>query len=348
MTDFKPRTFKEIGQSFDCTDTRENAYDTLHKPEIVKTVNRTFSKTSGTQSVVTCIPETQLCFTPPGTKIINAKKTDSHDVNDFDLIPDTPQEKKEETGKAKLAKRPLGRSFLLSAVQMGTNPIQKAKEHREAKLALKRKISQARTGLLSVSVQFTASEKEPSTKREKIVPDSFDGDVGDHERNTVHVESLEEEISNKVYVTQDGKTPTKVYSDGSTMKRMAKSGASPDSKRITTDENSDNDEDSFDLVKKQLSFQGNTGLKDLPCTNVSEVIPGQPKSSLDSKITVENSEENLRKERRKQREEDMKQKENEKVVEKKRVAREENRRKSEKIMQYQLTGTTGMSNIWII
>ncbi|XP_053390729.1 DNA ligase 1-like [Mercenaria mercenaria] len=333
---------------------KENVKETLRcKAEHVETSVNERARAKNTadsakQAAVTCIPETQICFTPPGVKESKNDVKDSPEVNDFGLIPDTPQEKKEEVTKPK---RPLGRSFLLSAAQMGTNPIQKAKEHRQEKLAMKKKVSQARKSLLSVSVQFNPEEKEMSNGTVKTACSLnayLDKNV------TADTENHNGDLHGNSNLVCDGKTPTKIYSDGNTMKRMAKSGTSPDSKRLVSDESGKVNDSNGVSNGKQLSlgnsvckldFDGNTeklvtegaGLGKID-TPVDETDFKSAKSLLENKSKAKSKEEQIRMERKKMRERMLKLKQEKELLEKKRVAKEENRRKSEKLMKYQLTG----------
>lgn len=318
------------------------------------------SVSSMSQSAVTCIPETQVIFTPPSLKKGKVDTDELKEATDFGLIPDTPQGKQEEEVKSK---RPLGRSFLLSTTQIGSNPIQKAKEHRDAKLALKKKASHARKGLLSVSVQFNPEESE-----------AFKNNTSKQETDSTgngHLTLMKNEISNtenssKGHLTdeeslQDNETPTKVYSDGISIKRMSKSGISPDSKRVVPI-NADNHEKctGSDItpvsIKKQLSFPENVNTGSIGVVkenNINECIDTgranvsnsavkfqSAKVVLGSQSAVLSKEQKLRLERKRMKEEEQKLRQREKDLEKQRVAREEKRRKSEKLMKYQLTGVT--------
>lgn len=313
------------------------------------------------QAVVTSIPETQVLFTPPGANVGKRGKDgvkDSPDISDFGLIPDTPQDKKDEVVKTK---RPLGRSFLLSAAQMGTNPIQKAKEHRQEKLAMKKKMSMARKSLVSVSVEFNPDKKDASKTPSEQLISSDVGKVSGIETNKTSdsgemVSQVGEEHSDKILVC-DGKTPTKIYSEGNTIKRMAKSGISPDSKRSVGDtstkvnagnESNDNELTSMGHSVCKLNFGGNTDRHVTETTAVGETsVPvnetdfKSAKTLLEDKDIVKSKEDQIRIERKKRKERELKLKQERELLEKKRVAKEENRRKSEKLLKYQLTGDTG-------
>ncbi|WAR06933.1 DNA2-like protein, partial [Mya arenaria] len=138
---------------------------------------------------VTCIPETQATLTTPSKQNTNSENADDENI-DLGLIPDTPQDKND----LLRPKKPLGRSFLLSAVQMTTNPIQQAKENRKAKLELKRKqASLARKAVVSVSVQFSEGNKKTDdsicTRNDSDITQT-DG-VNGHSEKSVHKSAME-------------------------------------------------------------------------------------------------------------------------------------------------------------
>lgn len=343
-------------------ETEEDVKNIKENASLVSKVSPFSNSAQGiSQSVVTFIPETQAIFTPPSLKNANLDAKDSKDVTDFGLIPDTPQGNKDEEVRSN---RPLGRSFLLSTAQIGTNPIQKAKEFREAKLALKRKQSQARKGLVSVSVQFSSDENDVSSMN-SINQDTSSSLNNQFDRfDCLKTENSTNGPLSKDQLLVEKDTPTKVYSDGNSLKRMCKSGFSPDSKRIISDVAKNNVDDVNNMigcdevagsVKKQLCFpesggdsnsydwkmfeNNSNGATD---KNINVSTFQSAKSLLGNQSEEFIKEKKLRMERRKIKEKEQKLKQQEKILEKQRVAREENRRKSEKLMKYQLTGVTGI------
>ena len=185
------------------------------------------------------IPETQLDFTPKEkiSKQIKHKENGTNalkspmDDMDSDFVPDTPENLKKEQIQTK---RQFSRSYLLSSSEFGSNPIQKAKENREAKLALKRQqMSAARKGLVSVSVNFT---------RQKPVGS---------------VETSQELQPNGENQTE-GVTPTKISGNGFSLKRMSKSGVSPDAKRNVSNATENNETIANYTVTKTLEFDDDT------------------------------------------------------------------------------------------
>ena len=309
-----------------------NTEDASNSPDVV------------TNSAVTCIPETQICFTPPGSNKVSTDSVKiSPQTNDFGLIPDTPQDKKQDVVKTK---RPLARSFLLSTSQMGSNPIQKAKEHRQEKLAMKKRASLARKSLLSVSVQFNQDENKKWNSTAENVQLQSDTNV---DKRVDSEQVIQGEVS-------EGKTPTKIYCDGNSMKRMAKSGSSPDSKRLSDGlGNSESNQPSIDEksslgnsvcrlnfeVKSDRQSSGDTNIEQ-PKISIDETDFKSAKSMLQNTSVEKSREELMRIERKKEKEKQMQMKKEKERLEKMRVTKEENRRKSEKLMKYQLTGVTGL------
>ncbi|KAL4232940.1 Tripartite DNA replication factor [Mactra antiquata] len=290
------------------------------------------SKTdSNISSPVTCIPDTQVLVTPPCVKG-KSKRIDGEgnnqsnnvEVSDFGIIPDTPETKKEDPIKSK---RPLARSFLLSTSQFGSNPIQKAKENREAKLALKKKTCLAKKGLLSVCVQFNNEENRSG---------NMTGGITDTNSVIDLTDSIPQVNGNSKPLEV---TPTKIYSNGDTLKRMAKSGDSPDGKRTV------NESESF---KKQLSFKNDAGKLDLNSSSEDSILT-KLKNEKASASEIMNINQVSKEEmvKRKKKEELLtakRQKELERALERKRVEKEENRRKIEKLMKYQLAGSTDLQD----
>lgn len=322
--DFKPEKPNKI---------KENA-----KKEIVTTPGKGSSSGSKENIPVTCIPETQLLFTPPGKSdqaaFSNAsKKPDSLSSSfDFGLIPDTPVNKQE----AAKTKRPIGRSFLMSATEMSSNPIQKAKENRAAKLLQKKQASQARKGLMTVSVNI-------NTNQSKEMKPDVSGNYTDSKIALTGIktsENVTEPKENAAYncKTLQDVTPTKVYADSCSIKRMAKSGDSPEHKRSNGLEmeadGAEINQSPVDKVSKQLGFH-DIGLSD------PNVVNSDDKCNQSEKVMVFKSAKTklleIEQERRKQiplLDGDRLEMELMKYEEKKKL--------NEKLLKYQLTGSMGL------
>lgn len=279
---------------------------------------------------VTCIPETQLLFTPPskGSDISSSHSSRSDKKSEFSdpmLIPDTPTEEKE----AAKAKKPLGRSFLFSAAQIATNPIQQAKENRQAKLLQKKQANQARKGLLSVSVDFNQQRKLDDNKTVKETCDSSERDLTEIKPCIDNVENTSSECLKTINAIDI--TPTKIYAESHSIKRMAKTGGSPESKRsngvdvngIATGVEVDNGDK--ENAVRQLGFDG----KVLGSSEDQQSLPAKfEKASTLLPVPKVSGNKPAKKV-------------NKAAVEREMVKQEEKRRLSEKMRKYQLTGTLG-------
>ena len=236
------------------------------------------------------VPETQFFFTPENKLKKCNKKTEetkkstpdspktSNSSTDFGIIPDTP----DSNDISVKPKRPLGRSFLLSATSLASNPIQKAKENREAKLALKKKAVLARKSSGPVSVEFN-KERSVSSETEK----KFDGFVQESSVGSINAKSDAKGTGNGLKLISpdksetetdiEDKTPTKIYanSETSAIKRMAKPGISPASKR-TDDQKSPVKVTDKDDTVRILSFDLRTNQNgvDRKETNACDKITG--------------------------------------------------------------------------
>ena len=216
------------------------------------------------------------------------------------LIPGTPQEEDKTDRASAKGKRMFGRSFLTSAASVTDRPGKHA-----AKEEI-RKMSQARKGLLSVSVKFshcpnTSTEQdkglasvEGETEKEGGVGDSFlekknhskkNGGIGGNKveskediKDEKSAGTIELDVCSKVVddgedckgkqksleekenYSEEMETPTKVYG-GKNLKRMSKTGLSPNSKRNQSEnmcmENgaSEKNNDSSDSSEFELKFE---------------------------------------------------------------------------------------------
>ncbi|XP_052810717.1 DNA replication ATP-dependent helicase/nuclease DNA2-like [Mya arenaria] len=290
---------------------------------------------------VTCIPETQATLTTPSKQNTNSENADDENI-DLGLIPDTPQDKND----LLRPKKPLGRSFLLSAVQMTTNPIQQAKENRKAKLELKRKqASLARKAVVSVSVQFSEGNK----KTDDSICTRNDSDITQTDGVNGHSEvSLIDAGNVSVVDPTLGNTPTKFYNDTGSMKRMAKQGTSPDSKRISDPKTCEfNNANSFNCDK--LSSNNSTDVKTLShsgvkqqlfveqtCSDANKTVPAGASVTELNVLSKQNTQKSVHKSAMERKKEKLRRK----SLELKMAAKEEKKRQNEKLLQYQLTGTS--------
>ena len=308
------------------------------------------------------VPETQFMFTPEikqskNERQVKAIASESFsspilkgcDGSDFGLIPDTP-ESNEINVKPK---RPLGRSFLLSSTSIASNPIQKAKENRLAKLALKKKATLARKSLLSVSVTFNDNKSIAGGTESDIAKESslamntslcsIEDKFGSHSQEIV--DKVADTTEMQEVTAADNKTPTKIYinADTSSLKRMAKSGLSPDGKR-TNGENTGTDIDmlSCDDAVKALDFENKTRSAGDPLGKMCVDSADVDLSNTD----VENTEpfgeviefEKLRQEKERQKKERLEKKRLELLEERRRRDRQLKKENHEKLLNYQLSG----------
>lgn len=175
------------------------------------------------ENEVYVIPETQVSVATKTPKIKNNQDEEG-------LIPDTPQsDQKDEPVK----KRIFGRSFLTVNSNLGQNPYVLKREKID-----KKQISQARKGLISVSVKFNSSKDQKDDKKSKT-------DLSPHQTlHNSHVEVSEANViksacdlntsvqDDEHLCISDAETPTKVYQgERTSLKRMSKCGISPASKR---------------------------------------------------------------------------------------------------------------------
>ena len=308
------------------------------------------------------VPETQFMFTPEikqskNERQVKALVSESFsspvpkgcDGSDFGLtcIPDTP-----ESNEIKVKpKRPLGRSFLLSSTSIASNPIQKAKENREAKLALKKKATLARKSLLSVSVTFNDNKSiaggtesdiaKESSLAVNMSPNSIEDKFDSHSQEMV--DKVADTTEMQEVTATDNKTPTKIYINANTssLKRMAKSGLSPDGKR-TNGENTDIDMLSCDDAVKALDFENKTHSTVDPLGKMCVHSADVDWSNMD----VENTEpfgeviefEKLRQEKERQKKERLEKKRLELLEERRRRDRQLKKKNHEKLLNYQLSG----------
>lgn len=305
------------------------------------------------------VPETQLFFTPENKQKRLEKK--DHEVgkttsdlfqspgsgtcngSDFGIIPDTP----ESSEIPVRTKRPLGRSFLLSATSLASNPIEKAKENRAAKLALKKKAASARKPSISVSVEFNNQKNVPNESFSKPSVLLSTSSINmwkspcDAERGGMSLTS--ENVS-------EDKTPTKVYtnSENVSVKRMSKPGISPASKR--SDEKSPMDVTDGETTVRVLNFDAKTspsgdGLSEADGGN--EKLAAKSAESIDPRKTESDFAEpfgglikfeKLKEEKIRQKKERLEKKKLELLKEKMRREKEIKKKNHEKLLNYQLSG----------
>ena len=233
----------------------------------------------------TVIPETQIFRSPAGPQQEDRKNDSVIDLEEM-IIPDTPEDSK---GEVK-AKKVFGRSFLTSAAALGKKP-----GLTKSELIQKKRLSRARKSLVSISlnnsvnasVQDNDIQKTPDTTMDEIDvieeaknaadedptqmfdsrsqvfgnlhfkkcrEDEIDRPPMEDENN----EDIKENNSDLSFSPVDSATPTKMYEV--TIKRMSKSGESPQCKRLTTDENNGNG-DEFDVSNKDSVKRNLSGFK---------------------------------------------------------------------------------------
>ena len=331
--------------------------------------NASYDNVKGKETEVCVVPETQFIFTPE-SKATKKVETDNSlksasDVfhspissasgtsTDFGIIPDTPDSSKIQIKP----KKPLGRSFLLSASSFASNPIQKAKENREAKLALKKKrASLSKKGSVSVCVEFkdqniTADKTEQSRFVNELSPSL----IAHWETSDNDVKREKVAVSQTLEISVDDKTPTKVYGNAETasVKRMAKSGISPAAKRSDGQNCQVNVINSDDTVRV-LSFESkpNQVLTDVEKINLesgenaSDTMQNLDASEIDKECVVPFGDviefEKQRQERQKQKKERLDKRRLELLKERRRKEKEVQKRNHEKLLNYQLTGNTSL------
>ena len=304
------------------------------------------------------VPETQFFFTPENKLKKGEQKIDELNNSipdsvksptgcsgtDFGIIPDTP----DSNDTSVKPKRPLGRSFLLSATSLASNPIQKAKENRQAKLALKKKAALVRKSSGStLSVEFNKQvpiPKDTEMKTESLVK-QFTGSISsipdakesDSDMKLLTPDKLENEAA------IEDKTPTKLYASSETLsvKRMAKPGISPMSKRMDTEKSAVQVTDKDDTVRI-LSFDAERKLGDIErkVTNASASMGGfVPASKMKPEpfgdvIEFEKQKQELNKLKR----EKLEKRRLEILQEKRKKDQEERKKNHEKLLNYQLSG----------
>lgn len=294
-------------------------------------------------SLVECVPETQLLFTPPGQhkqasehRLLGGSKLSvgTQDSTDSGLIPDTPNDKKPEIAKSK---HTLGRSFLLSSAQIASNPIQKAKENRQAKLVERKQARQAKQGLTSVAVNFNnvASTPANSSTTAKCHSEHTSSLTGIKPTGRTDIDEPQDvDVKTGDQNTSDV-TPTKVYTESFSVKRMAKEGLSPHCKRKSNAEERALDSETNIAVVKQLGFHS-VETRGLSSTDQSKVATAR---DIDEKLTNGRTNQELVKGKWDDCQNELQE---DKLLEMKLVRKEERKRNSEKILKYQLTGNTGL------
>ena len=238
----------------------------------------------------TVIPETQIFRSPAGPQQEDRKNDSVIDLEEM-IIPDTPEDSK---GEVK-AKKVFGRSFLTSAAALGKKPgLTKSELIQKKRLSRARKslVSISLNNSVNASVQDNDIQKTPVVANEVLKDTTMDEiDVIEEAKNAAdedptqmfdsrsqvfgnlhfkkcredeidrppmedeNNEDIKENNSDLSFSPVDSATPTKIYEV--TIKRMSKSGESPQSKRLTTDENNGNgdeyDVSNKDSVKRNLS-----------------------------------------------------------------------------------------------
>lgn len=239
------------------------------------------------------IPETQLFKSPAGYQQKD-KKFDSFSDCEEIIIPDTPEDSKVEAK----GKKVFGRSFLTSSAAVGKKPgLTKAEIIQKKRLSRARKslVSISLNSPLNVAVKESdgnsKADVKGENKEEAVLIDDFEKDspivdleasfdevtpkVEEESRTKIKndigsedeaVEEMEEEnigsdvenICDSSLNPADAETPTKMYE--SSIKRMSKTGESPDAKRLPAEEDSENGNDSLstatcnkESVKRNLS-----------------------------------------------------------------------------------------------
>ena len=307
------------------------------------------------------IPETQFLFTPENKQNENKNEQKCESVmprdcveTDFGIIPDTPVSDE----KPVKPKRPLGRSFLLSATSIASNPIIKAKENRRVEMALKKRASLARKGLVSVSV--TLNEKstcgENSAEKESyLAVGKTSGEIDFDSKSLGNIDNSDTRIRqpNIQTVSTEDETPTKIYpiSDTASVKRMSKAGLSPGGKRIN------NKEAGFEILVdndavKALSFEDERYQQNILVQKMAISNSGMGSYSISSgnciltDKAVEQTEpfgdviefEKLRQEKAKQKKEILDRRRMELLEDRKMKDRQLKKKNHEKLVNYQLSG----------
>lgn len=294
-------------------------------------------------SLVECVPETQLLFTPPGHhkqaaghRLLGGAKlpVGTQDSTDSGLIPDTPNDKKPEIAKSK---HTLGRSFLLSSAQIASNPIQKAKENRQAKLVQRKQARQAKQGLTSVAVNFnnvagTPASSSTTAKCHSEHTSSLTGIKSTGRTDTEEPHDVDEKAGDQ---STSDVTPTKVYTESCSVKRMAKEGLSPQCKRKSNAEEGALDSETNIAVVKRLGFHS-AETKGWSSTVQSKVATAH---YIDDRLPSGRTNQEIVKGKRDDRQKKLQEA---KLLEIELVRKEERKRNSEKILKYQLTGNTGL------
>ena len=329
------------------------------------------------------VPETQFFFTPENKSKTNDRKVGEPNKatpdgkspssgTEFGIIPDTP----ENNDSGVKPKRPLGRSFLLSATSLASNPIQKAKENRQAKVALKKKMALARKSSgTAISVEFNKERhigRESDLKSESFVKQSFtdssislpDTKSDSKLRLIITPEKLE------IDTVVEDITPTKHYagSESLTVKRMAKPGISPLSKRTDAEKSSIHEANAANKIDsvRILSFDARTNDSaerldaGMNQTNHKSFDVKTIQDDIERKVTCASSSvrsdfvpasevepepfsdviefERHKQERNKLKKEKLEKRRLEMLQEKRKKSKEERKKNHEKLLTYQLAG----------
>lgn len=231
------------------------------------------------------IPETQLFKSPAGYQQKDKKFDSLSDCEEI-IIPDTPEDSKVEAKGKKI----FGRSFLTSSAAVGKKPgLTKAEIIQKKRLSRARKslVSISLNSPLNVAVKESNGNSKADVKGEMkeeeavLIDDleeqgpvvdleaNFDEEASEVENESCTktkikvcsqeeaVEEMEEEniesdvenICDSSLNPADAETPTKMYE--SSIKRMSKTGESPDAKRLPAEEDSENGHDSLSKANKE-------------------------------------------------------------------------------------------------
>lgn len=231
------------------------------------------------------IPETQLFKSPAGYQQKDKKFDSLSDCEEI-IIPDTPEDSKVEAKGKKI----FGRSFLTSSAAVGKKPgLTKAEIIQKKRLSRARKslVSISLNSPLNVAVKESdgnsiADVKGEIKEEEAVLIDDLEeqGPVVDFEATVNEVaskvenesctktnikvcsqegavEEMEEEniesdvenICDSSLNPADAETPTKMYE--SSIKRMSKTGESPNAKRLPAEEDFENGHDSLATANKE-------------------------------------------------------------------------------------------------
>lgn len=273
------------------------------------------------------IPETQLFKSPAGYQQKDKKFDSLSDCEEI-IIPDTPEDSKVEAKGKKI----FGRSFLTSSAAVGKKPgLTKAEIIQKKRLSRARKslVSISLNSPLNVAVKESNGNSKADVKgemkeEETVLIDDLEeqGPVVDLEANfdeeasevenesctktkikvcsqeeaveEMEEESIESDVENicdSSLNPADAETPTKMYE--SSIKRMSKTGESPDAKRLPAEEDFVNGNDSIatankESVKRNLStFKVNEKRKKIK-PKVSAVNNYQLTMSVHRKNNMEN------------------------------------------------------------